>query len=615
MIRFLPMDQKAKAREGETLLQLAHRVGLPLNSFCGGKRVCGKCKVVIEETEQALLPPSEKEIEILGDLIQKGYRLACETVLRGAATVWVPEETRIRGHVILTSHTAYPFPVRLRPNLDSYHVKVPAPELHQLTADSERLLLALERNYGLHANRLDPFVLRRLPQVLRKDEQGLTAIVRAGEEIIDLRPGRENGLYGIAFDIGTTTVVGYLMDLRTGEKLSVKSALNPQTAFGADVISRISYCQENLDGLEKLRVGIVRCLNQIVSDACEEAGIEPAQVMEASAVGNTVMHHLFVGLDPRYVAVAPFAPVLEMSQDMKARDLGLNIGSSGYLHLPPLKAGFVGSDTIACILATGIHRGKAPILLIDLGTNGEIVYGNRERLLCCSTAAGPAFEGGHIRWGMRAATGAIERVKVAPRDLEVEVATIEGRRPVGICGSGIISAAAELIRRGVLLQSGNFNQEIRSPRLRQGKDGWEFVLVWARDTDARDDIVLTQKDVSELLMAKAAVYAGASLLVELLGTGPPERILMAGACGNYIAPQDARTIDLLPYCDAATLFGVGNAAGNGSCLVLLDKRKKREAEQIARKAEYQELAASPRFEEFFVSSLFFTTATDYRKDF
>jgi uncharacterized 2Fe-2S/4Fe-4S cluster protein (DUF4445 family) len=614
-IHFLPMGKRAKARKGESILQLALRIGLPIQSVCGGKKICGKCKVVIERADGALPSPSENEILTLGDLIQKGYRLACETVLTGNATVRIPEESQPGRHVILTSQTAFAYPARVRPNLESYHVSVPAPELHQLSADRERLLLAIERTYGLHLHKLDTSVLRRLPHVLRQDQQGLTAVVRAGEEIIDLRQGRENGLYGIAFDIGTTTVVGYLMGLQTGKKLSVKTALNPQIAFGADVISRISHCQENPDGLEKLRSDIVRCLNQIIAEASGEAGIVPAQILEATAVGNTAMHHLFMGLDPRYVAMAPYPPVLQTSQDIKARDLGLGIGASAYVHLPPLKAGFVGSDTIACILATGVHRRRTPTLLVDLGTNGEIVFGNRDRLLCCSTAAGPAFEGGHIRWGMRAASGAIERIGVDPVSFEVDLKTIDDHRPAGICGSGIISAAAELIRKGILLKTGNFNRKIRTPRLRKGEDGWEFVLAWAPETGAGNDIVLTQKDISELLMAKAAIHAGASLLVELMGGGPVEKILLAGACGNYVDPVDAATIDLFPGCHTARLTGVGNAAGHGSCLVLLDRQKRKEAERIAGEAEYHELAAAPRFQDLFVSGMFFTTASDYRKDF
>jgi uncharacterized 2Fe-2S/4Fe-4S cluster protein (DUF4445 family) len=258
---------------------------------------------------------------------------------------------------------------------------------------------------------------------------------------------------------------------------------------------------------------------------------------------------------------------------------------------------------------------RIPTLLIDLGTNGEIVFGNRDRMLCCSTAAGPAFEGGHIRCGMRASPGAIERVKIDPDTLDVRWETIQHEKPSGLCGSGIISAVAEMIRSGIILGRGNFNEALQTPRLREGEDGWELVLAWALEAAGEQDIVITQKDVAELQMAKSAVHAGATVLMEDFGGAPVKRILLAGACGNYIDPLDACTIDLFPGCLTAEVVGVGNAAGHGSCLALLDKNKKGEAEQIAQKAEYRELAATSRFQELFVSSMFFTSARDFEDDF
>jgi len=332
-------------------------------------------------------------------------------------------------------------------------------------------------------------------------------------------------------------------------------------------------------------------------------------------VGNTAMHHLFVGLDPHYLSMAPYSPVLQEGQDYKARDLGLKIGASAYVHLLPLKAGFVGSDTIACILATGLHRSKIPTILLDLGTNGEIVFGNRNRMLCCSTAAGPAFEGGHIRWGMRASDGAIERLKIDPETLDVRWKTILDQQPSGLCGSGIISVIAEMIRAGIILGRGNFDEELQTPRLRDGEDGLEFVLVWASEAATKQDIVITQRDVAELQMAKSAVNAGATLLMEQFEGEEVERILLAGACGNYVDPLDACTIDLFPGCLTAKVVGVGNAAGHGSCLALLDKNKRKEAERIATKIEYRELAATTRFQELFVSSMFFTSARDFEDEF
>jgi len=614
-IVFLPYQKDIQPDGHSTLLDLARKAGIPLQAPCGGKRICGKCKVIVESSDEPLPPPSQREQEVLGGLITKGYRLACETVLTHGTPVIIPEESRARRQVILTSETRHPYPVRLQPNVSCCYVEVPAPAMDPVMADRERLLVALKKAYGIRSPGMDLFVLRQLPQTLRSDPKGITAVLRDGKEIIDLRPGREERLYGVAFDVGTTTVVAFLMDLVSGEKRAIIPAMNPQIAMGDDVITRISFCQERAEGLEKLRGEIIGCLNALVAEATAQEGINPDRIMEATLVGNTAMHHLLAGLNPYYLAQAPYPPVLQAGQTCKARDLGLRIGASAYVHLLPLKAGFVGSDTIACILATRIHRRKAPALLIDLGTNGEIVFGNRDRILCCSTAAGPAFEGGHIRWGMRASAGAIERVQIDPESLNVKWETIANEKPSGLCGSGIISAAAEMIRAGIILARGDVDEALESPRLRRGEDGWEFVLAWAPETAIGQDIPFTQKDVAELQMAKSAVYAGATVLIEKYGAPSFSHILLAGACGNYVDPRDACAIDLFPGCLTAEVVGVGNAAGHGACLALLDKKKRKEAEQIARRAEYLELAATARFQELFVSSMFFTSARDFEDDF
>jgi uncharacterized 2Fe-2S/4Fe-4S cluster protein (DUF4445 family) len=614
-IIFVPQGKAVDVDGHLSILQLAQEIGLSLQSTCGGKKKCGKCKVIVEQTDAPLRPPSDHEQEILGELIKKGYRLACDTVLATGARVQVPEESLIRRQVILTSHTEYTYPVRLRPKVKQYYVEVSRPTIDDVTADRERVLSALKETFGLRHLTMDPAALRELPDLLRSGEQGLIAIIRDKREIIGLQKELEERLFGIAFDMGTTTVVGYVMDLHSGERISVVSAINPQIPHGDDVISRISFCQQEPGGLEKLRSDMVQCLNKLITEASSHAGINPSQIVEMTVAGNTAMHHFFLGLDPQYLTMAPYTPVLTDAQDVKAQDLRIKIGPSAYVHLLPLKAGFVGSDAVACILATGIHRKKATTLLIDLGTNGEILLGNKERLLCCSTAAGPAFEGGHVMWGMRAATGAIERVRIDPTTFDVTLKTIDGAPPIGICGSGIISAVAEMIRAGIVLGKGNFKESIQSSRLRQGDAGWEFVLAWSHEAGAEQDIVVTQKDVAELQMAKSAIYAGATLLMEIFGAESIQKVLLAGAGGNYVDPLDAGTIDLFPSGTTAKVIGVGNAAGHGSCLALLDKYKRKEAERIAKKAQYIELAATERFQELFVSSMFFTAARDYEDNF
>ncbi len=609
-ITFLPFGKKTRPDGRQTLLQMAQDLGVPLQAPCGGKKKCGKCRVNVESAEGLLPSPSEWERETLGEGIEQGFRLACETVLSTGAVIRIPEESRIQPPVILTADTGSSVHLTLKPAVAPFYVEVPEPTLDLVRADSQRLSKALEETYGFQILPLDLPVLKRLPQALRSGK-GETAIIRNKKEVIALIPGRQEHCFGMAFDIGTTTVVGYLFDLKTGRRLSVRSDLNPQSAFGDDVISRIAFCRKEPGGLDRLRKTIVQCLNRLIAEASAEAGIDPLQIVEATAVGNSAMHHLLIGLDPRYLALAPYPLVLQAPQDIKARDLDLEINPAGYLHLLPLKAGFVGSDTIAGILATGLHKHTDPALFMDLGTNGEIVVGNKTHLICCSTAAGPAFEGGHIRWGMRAASGAIEQVKIEPDSLEVSWKTIGHQPPVGLCGSGIISAMAEMIRRGIILAKGNFNPEIQSPRLRKAETGWEFVLVWGSETARGQDIVITRKDVAEMQLAKSALYAGAVLSQEILGGKPIRRILLAGAFGNYADPLDGCTLGLFPDYQGLELRRVGNTAGYGACLALLNTGKRKEADRISRKMEYLELAAHPRFKELFVSGFFFQSARDY----
>ena len=425
-------------------------------------------------------------------------------------------------------------------------------------------------------------------------------------------PGREERLLGLAVDIGTTTLVAYLLDLQTGERLAVSSALNPQVHFGDDVITRIAFCQKDPKGSVQLRVAVREGINDLICRVLEKASTRAEMIVEAAVAGNTAMHHFFLGLETQYLARAPYPPAIQENVSVKARDVGLAINLSGTVHMLPLKAGFVGSDIIAGILATGLHKSSRVRLLIDLGTNGEIILGNKDRLLCCSTAAGPAFEGGHVRWGMRASAGAIERVRIDPETLEISLRTIQDQPPLGLCGSGILSAVAEMIRRGILLAKGNFNPAIHSSRLREGRDGPEVVLRWKWESLTDQEIVFTQKDAAEVQMAKAAIQAGVGYLHELFGNRPIEEILLAGAFGNYADPEDARTLGLIPASPATKVRGVGNAAGYGACMTLLDKDRAKEADRIARKLEYVGLAGNSRFQELLVDSLLFPGARDFQ---
>jgi len=605
IVRFLPSRKIAHLHSSASILEAAREAGVGIESTCGGKHKCGKCKVVVKSDPQSLSPPDEIEQKILGpSLLQRGYRLACMARVSKDTSVFVPRESRSAAQVILTSARDLPSPNSLRSPLKAYDIEVPPPTLSSPIADRERLLNLMASEYRLPHLATDPHVVRKIPFALRQNEGKVAVMVRKGQEIIGISEKKYSTAWGVAVDLGSTTIVAYLVDLFGANIVATKSTMNPQIPYGDDVISRISFCQQEAHGLQKLHKAAISAINGLIAEACEAADIMPEHIMEVAVVGNTAMHHFFLGVDPRFVSLAPYAPCLSSAQAYKASELGIKISNSGYVYLPPIKAGFVGSDSIACVLSTGLYRSRTNSLLIDIGTNGEIVLGNRDRMICCSTAAGPAFEGGHVKWGMRAASGAIEQVRIDPKTLDVTLSTIHGQQPIGICGSGLISAVAELIRTGCISHRGSFNKDLNTNRLRKGQRGMEFVLSWKEENPTGHDIVITQKDIAELQMAKGAIRAGISILMESLGSDI-KRIYLAGAGGNYIDPSDAQTIGLIPSPPGCRIIGCGNAAGHGACLALIDLKSRRHAEKIANKMEYVELAGSARFQDLFFSHMFF----------
>jgi uncharacterized 2Fe-2S/4Fe-4S cluster protein (DUF4445 family) len=603
LISFQPSGKRVPTAGRETLLQLAHGAKLPIESVCGGQGTCGKCRILIPLAQGRLLPPTEKEISALGNLIEKGYRLACEMVPASDLTCTIPEASLVSGQVILTSSNCRPS--RLKPDIMDFSLEIPPPTLSDPASDLSRLIRAFQKTYGRQVREIDTLAMREIASAVRSQKGRITAFLWKDRELIDVRAGNDEAVFGIAFDIGTTTVVAYLLDLRSGREVSVASAMNPQVPYGDNVISRITYCLEDEKGLEKLRSILLALMNQLIDRLCQKAGIKNSQVLEATVVGNTVMHHLFLGLDPRSIALAPYNPVVRSTGPVKARDLRLHISPSGYVVPLPVKAGFVGGDTIGVVIATNPHRKSAMTLAIDIGTNGEIVLGNRGRLLCCSTAAGPAFEGGHIKWGMRATKGAVEKVEIDPATLNVRIHTIGNRPPLGLCGTGTISVVAALIRARVITSHGSFNPAVSHPRLRPGDGGTEFVLAWAGETGTKNDLVITQQDVAELQLAKGAIRAGITILMKKMGIKKVHRVLLAGAFGTYVEVQDAWTIGLIPSDLCSQVESVGNAAGAGACLALLNRDKQAEAERMAEKMEYVELSVDPDFNELFIDGMLF----------
>jgi uncharacterized 2Fe-2S/4Fe-4S cluster protein (DUF4445 family) len=486
----------------------------------------------------------------------------------------------------------------MKPAVIPYFVELTLPSLRDPPGDFDRLKKALSERYPLHTIEIDYPALLKLPQVLRQGDWKVTVVVWMEKEILDVRPGRVDDLYGLAIDVGTTTVAGYLCNLRTGEVISAQSMMNPQISYGEDVMSRITYTMAHRDGLEKIHRSIIDGLNQLIKTMMEDCHLHPEDILELSIVGNTAMHHLLLKLDPQYLGIPPFSPTIHQSMDVRSRDLGLKVHPSANVHILPIEAGFVGADNVGVLITEEPYRQDEMVLIIDIGTNGELVMGNKERLLSSSCATGPALEGAHIKFGMRAAPGAIERVRIDPNILEVNFKIIgeqhwqsESKSSIakGICGSGIIDAIAELFRNGAMAKSGGFKKNLSSPRLRISDVELEFVIAWREETSIERDITITQKDVRNVQLAKAALYAGAKLMMKRLGIEKLDKIILAGAFGSYIDPDKAMVLGMFPDCDLKNVYAVGNAAGEGARLVLLNRDKRVEADEIARKVEYIEL--------------------------
>jgi uncharacterized 2Fe-2S/4Fe-4S cluster protein (DUF4445 family) len=450
---------------------------------------------------------------------------------------------------------------------------------------------------------IDFHALTKLPTLMRQNKGQITATVWNEKEIIDIEPNEVTTSYGLAIDIGTTTVVVYLLELETGRRIAIESMTNPQVAYGEDVVSRISHVIAAEDGLKQLGEIIRTGINSLIEQVIKKININNYQIQELTVVGNSIMHHLFLKLTPEFIGRSPFVPVTHMHMNVKARDVGINVNPSGNVHVLPLEAGYVGADNVGVLIVSEIYKSHEISLVIDIGTNGELVLGNNEKLFSVSCAAGPALEGAHIKFGMRAAAGAIESVKI-DKNFEPTYKTIGNEKPRGICGSGIIDVVAELFRVGIIEKNGRF-ADLETPRLRRNNKVNEYVLEWASKAGINTDIVISQKDVREVQLAKGAMYAGAIILMNKFGCTKLDRIMLAGAFGNYIDKKSAMLIGLYPDCELERVVSIGNAAGEGAIMALLSKEKREEAKRIARAVEYIELTLEKDFEPEFMDAMYF----------
>jgi uncharacterized 2Fe-2S/4Fe-4S cluster protein (DUF4445 family) len=631
LIIFVPSGRRGRITTGTPVLEAARQLGVNIESICGGRLTCNKCLIRVENgrftkhgitsLSDHLSPVTDEEQSVLERLDSLDCRLSCQARVKGDALIFVPEESRGQKQIIRKSATERA--IEINPTIRQLYVEVDPAELGEHRGDWGRLQDALAAQWNLRNLTVSLRTLRQLQPNLRKHNWAVTVIVWQEREVIDVQPGYVEGIYGLAVDIGSTTIAGYLCDLRTGDILATESMMNPQVTYGEDLMSRISYAVEYKDGLEKMHTAIIDALNKLAARAAKNANIEARNIHEAVFVGNTTMVHLLLGIHPQELGGAPFALAVREGLDIKARELGLRLHPEAYVHVLPAEAGHVGADNVGVLIAEEPHKQDDLILLVDVGTNAEIVLGNREWLYSASSPTGPAFEGAQITHGMRAAPGAIERVRIDPITKEARFRVIGEERwsdvwdlgenapldqqprhmAAGICGSGIIEAVAELYLVGVLLANGSFNSNAHGPRMQWDGPIGAYVLATETQTTNGQPILVTQSDVRNIQLAKAALYAGAKLLMNRAGVTQVDRVILAGAFGSFIDPKHALVLGMAPDCDLTQVYAVGNAAGDGARIALLNRKKRVEAQELANWVIYVETAVDPLFQDEFVSAL------------
>lgn len=606
-IVFQPDGKSVTVLDGCTLLEAASRAGLVLEAPCGGNGACGKCRVQVVGDGS---DPSGAERDFFSDdELADGWRLACQRTIHGEMTVVVPEGSRYYEQRILTEGIERE--VALEPNIRKTFVELEAPTVADQRSDLDRISDALDAD----GRRLRPSLelTRTIPAKLRRNDFAVTLVTEAGE-LVALESGDSTtDNYGVAIDLGTTTVVGMLVCLNTGHQIAVAARGNPQTAYGDDVIARISHCMECDDGVGELQSKAIDCVNEIVADLCEQVGASPRRVYEVCVAGNTTMTHLLLGVPPDSLAAAPYVGAIRQSFSVKGAPMGLRVNRHARLYTLPTIAGFVGGDTVGVILAAGLHESDELMLAVDIGTNGEIVLGSRERLVTCSTAAGPAFEGARIEQGMRATTGAIDKTRVNDG---VAINVIGGGLARGICGTGLIDVVAQLIEVGVVDMGGRLNgpdalpptvsDEVRA-RLSEAKGGYRFLLAAPEQSENGNGVYITQSDVRELQLAKSAIMAGITLLARELDVRVDDiqHVLLAGAFGNYINPRSARIIGLIPDLPDERLQFIGNAASAGARMTLVSSSRREVARNISRQTDYIEMASLREFQDEYMMQMMF----------
>ncbi len=606
-VTFLPSYRKIEVVRGTTILDAAQRAGLSMNVVCGGQGKCGKCVVYIQSGK------TEFDAQKYGrfftpEELAKGACLACETLVQGDLQVMVPESTLIQEQKILIEGEDNP--IDFRPSVKKYFVELHPPTLSDPSPDLSRLLWGIQKSGGPEAEKMYvPLeVLREIPSILRHSDWKVTAtigLVPGGYRCIDLQENDTSGrVYGAAVDLGSTTVVVYLWDLVSGKVVGVASNYNKQISCGEDILARVNYARKN--GLTRLQALATESINSAITSACNTAGIDRDDIYEVVVAGNTVMTHMLLGIDPAYMIAEPYVPVVRRALSVAASRIGIACNPNGGLFAFPAVSDFIGGDIIADILACGMAERDEISLLIDIGTNFEVVLGNREWMFSCAGAAGPALEGGEVLFGMRANPGAIEKITIDAGTLKPKFSTINNIKPRGICGSGLIDLLAELLETCVIDRTGRINTEIDNPRIRKINHFPEFVIAWAKETDIKKDIVITENDIKNLIMSKASIHAACVTLMKEAGISRHEitTIYFAGAFGNYLDKKNATTIGLIPEIDINQIHNLGNGAVVGANIALVNRRVRKQLDEIAHKIGYIELNAENAFMDEYTSSSF-----------
>ena len=606
---FQPGDVLVEVAEGSTLKEAMNDAGLEFDFLCGGRGTCGKCRVKISK---GLMTPVTREQELLqAKELDEGIRLACLTTVDNDLIVELSNQEKLQHNILIASEERT---IQIEPQLKKVFIEVDKPSRVTQSSDWRRLKESLVKQ-GFKDSELESSIsiIRQMPDALRSTNNRITAVMYESK-IAGIEPqDTTKTLLGMAFDIGTTTIVGYLLDLYSGKELSIVSTLNPQTTFGADVISRLTFAGQEENGLVKLQGVVIEAINKLIAEAAQKASVTKSQIYGISIAANTCMHHIFLGINPQSIAVAPYVPALSEPLVLDASELKISINQAGKVFMLPNIAGFVGADTVAVLLATELDQSEEIKLVIDIGTNGEIGLGSRGKIVACSAAAGPAFEGAQISSGMRGAVGAIDHVYY--RD-KLEYSVIGGGKPLGVCGSALLDTVAGLVELGILNKRGKFlgYEQLTNPVAKRFKENLiqhegqgAFLLAEASMTGHGRPIMITQSDIRELQMAKGAMAAGVRVLMETYGVQVQDinEVLLAGAFGNYLNPHSACVIGLIPPELESKIKMIGNAAGTGAKLALLSTSKFRRAAHIAEEVKFVELGSYPGFNRIFGECTYF----------